>query len=213
MPALVIPNAALLKLIWQGPTRSWINVLGAVGTGAFPTIDQALANALFTEIVASPNTSALLALMAPTTSFTNVSIRDIRDAGRTEFTSDGTAVPGGGTGDALPLSLASVVTIRTDRSGKQFRGRTYFSGFTEAYNDANGRVGTPVGTATVNFLTAVNSVLAGHGLTVAVLHRPTAAVTIPAKTTVASAGFGTPVQAFETRNTKWESQRRRTGRT
>lgn len=209
---LVADNAALLKVLWDGPTRGWINVFGLAGTGAFPTVDQILANDLFTGITASPNTSALLALMSDTTALRAITIRDIRTAGLAEFTSAGTAVPGAGAGDALPLSLASVVTIRTARAGKSFRGRSFLAGFTENQNDTNGRVAAAVNTAGVAFLTAINSVLAGHGLTMGVLHRPQAGRTIPARTIPASIGFVTPVSSFEARDTRWESQRRRTGR-
>lgn len=212
MAQLVIPNAALVTLVWSGETRTWRNVLGAVGTGALPAIDQALANALFTGISTAAGFVNLLALLAPTVVFETLTIRDISGPNRAEFTAAGTPVSGGGIGDALPLSVAAVVTVRTALAGKSFRGRTYFSGFTEGQNDATGRQLPAVNTAIVGAMTSINSILAGHSLTVAVLSRPRDAKTIPAKTIAAKTGQGTAVSTFIARNTKWESQRRRTGR-
>ena len=212
MAQLVIPNAALLTLNWSGETRTWRNVIGMVGVGALPTIEQGLASALFTGISTAAGVVNLLAELAPTVVFESITIRDISAPNRAEFTSAGTPVSGGGTGDALPLSVAAVVTIRTALAGKSFRGRTYFSGFTEAQNDAQGRQLPAVNTAIVGAMTSINSILAGHALTVAVLSRPRDAKSIPAKTITAKVGQGTAVQSFIARNNKWESQRRRTGR-
>jgi hypothetical protein len=212
MAQLVIPNAALITLNWSGETRTWKNVIGAVGTGALPVIDQTLANNLFTGISTAAGFVNLLALLANTVVFESLTIRDIHAPNLPEFTSAGTPVSGGGTDDCLPLNVAAVVTIRTALAGKSFRGRNYFSGFSEAQNDATGRQLPAVNTAIVGAMTSINSILAGHSMTVAVLSRPSDAVTIPAKTTPARVGQGTAVSAFVARNTKWESQRRRTGR-
>lgn len=212
MAQLVIPNAALLTLNWSGETRTWKNVIGCVGTGGLPTIDQALANALFTGISTAAGFTAMLAHFASTVIFESISIRDIHAPNLPEFTSQGTPVSGGGTLDALPLSVAAVVTIRTAKAGKSFRGRTYFSGWDEASNDAQGRSVGFVNTSAESAMTSINSILAGHSMTVAVLSRPQDAKTIPARSIPARTGQATPVSAFITRNNKWESQRRRTGR-
>jgi hypothetical protein len=212
MAQLVIPNAAVLTLNWSGEARTWKNVIGMVGTGALPTIDQALADALFSGISTAAGFTGMLAHFANTVVFESVSVRDIHGPNLAEFTSAGTPVSGGGSLDALPLSVAAVVTIRTARAGKSFRGRTYFSGWDEASNDATGRQVAFVNTSAQGAMVSINSILAGHSLTIAVLSRPTDAVTIPARTTPARTGQATAVSAFVTRNSKWESQRRRTGR-
>lgn len=212
MVQLVIPNAAMLTLQWSGETRTWRNVIGLVGTGALPVIDQALADALFTGISTAAGFVNLMALLAPTVVFERIAIRDIHAPNLNEFTSQGTPLSGGGTGDPLPLNVAAVVTVRTALAGKSFRGRTYFSGFTETQNDTQGRQSAAVNTAIVGAMTSINSILAGHSLTVAVLSRPADAHTVPAKTTPARVGQATAVSSFVARNSKWESQRRRTGR-
>lgn len=208
----VVASAAQLTLNWSGATRTWQNVIGCRALNTMPTVDQALAETLFTGIRGSANFTALMALMAPTVIFESIGIRSLNTPNQAKFTSTGTPLAGGGTGDMLPLSTAAVVTIRTALAGKSFRGRVYFSGFDEAQNDANGRSVAGVNTACSGAMVAVNSILAQNGLTVAVISRPRAGVTIPAVTRPAVTGGATPVSAFDTRNTKWESQRRRTGR-
>jgi hypothetical protein len=140
-------------------------------------------------------------------------VRDLRTANLPEFESSPQDVPGTGTGDVLPLNVAACLTLRTALAGKSFRGRQYFSGFTEAQNDAAGRVAPAVNTAIKNLFDNFGNAMVAHGWTPAVLSRPADAVTIPAKTTPARVGQGNPITASIARNLKWESQRRRTGRT
>lgn len=212
MAQLVIPNAAILTLRWSGLTRTWRNVIGVQGISTLPVIDQALANTLHTEIMAAANIPALMALMSDNTIFEGIVIRDISGPNRAEYVSTGTPLAGGDATDPLPLNVAACVTVRTAFAGRSFRGRVYFSGWAESQNDANGRAVAGVGTAATNALISINSVLAGHGMTVAVLSRPRDAKVIPAVTITAKGGTSAPVTGFASRNTKWESQRRRTGR-
>lgn len=209
---LVIPNAALIKLFWAQGTRSWLNVFGAVGTGALPPINQALADALLTGVQGELSGSTLISHLAATTLFMGVSIKDISAPNRGEFLGESSGTPGTGVTDPLPLSNAICITLRTALAGKSFRGRVYYSGFTEDANDASGRATAAAGGAARSFTSGLNGVLTGSGLQMAVLSRPAAAVTIPAKTTAARAGQATAVIQWDSRNTKWESQRRRTGR-
>lgn len=213
MAALVIANSAYIKLLWSGPSRNWLNVIGAQGNPTLPAINQAFADSLFAAIKANANVQALFPLLPTTVSLTGIAIRDISVANRAEFTSTGAALAGSGTGDPLPLNTAACVTLRTAGAGKSFRGRAYISGFNEAQNDATGRIAAAANTAASNFLAGMNAALVANSLAMAVLSRPRDAKTIPAKTIQAHTGFSTPVTAFVVRNTKWESQRRRTGRT
>lgn len=209
---LVIPNAMILKLRWSGETRVWLNVLGAMGNPSLPVIDQALANSLHAAIGGAAGFQQLISLLAPTVIWEGVAIKDISSANRAEFISVGTPLSGAGTGDPLPLSIAACLTIRTALSGKSFRGRTYFSGFTEAQNDATGRQVPAVNTAIATAVAAVNTALTAHTMIIAVLSRPQAARTIPARDIFFRPGTATAFTGVVARNAKWESQRRRTGR-
>lgn len=210
--AQVIGQAAQVKFFWSAGTRSWLNVVGVQGSPILPTIDQTLAESLFTEAKAYFTTSGLQVGLGPTVSFAAMSIRSIHAANLPEFKSSGAAAAGTGTGDLLPLSAAACVTFRTAGAGRSFRGRSYISGFVEGANDATGRIVGGFNTAAAAFFQAFHDAMPGHGLSMAVLSMPRDAVTIPAKTIVGKSGFANPVIGISVRNTKWESQRRRTGR-
>lgn len=210
---LVIPNCAIITLHWSGPTRTWVNVLGARATGAMPVIDQAFANTLHTFTVSTLTGAAVLTHLATTTIFENLSVRSINAANLPEFTSTGTPAAGAGAGDSLPLSVAACVTLRTALAGKSFRGRVYFSGFDEGENDATGRMSAAASSSVANFMTNWSAGLSAQGMVGAVLSRPFGGRTIPAKVQAARPGQGNPITAAVSRNLKWESQRRRTGRT
>lgn len=209
---LVISNAAVLKLRWSGPSRTWLNVIGLIGNPALPTIDQALANAMHAGIAGAAGFQSLISLLASTVIFEGITLKNISVANQAEFVSVGTPLGGAGALEVLPLSNAAVVTVRTALSGKSFRGRTYFSGFDEGQNDATGRQAAAVNVAVVAAMTSIDSIAAGHTMRLAVLSRPQAARTIPARDIFFRPGTATVVSSFVARNSKWESQRRRTGR-
>lgn len=209
---LVIPNAAMLKLRWANTGNQWLNVLGVVGNPTLPPIDATVAEAIFAAIKASTFMPAFLGCLAQSTIFQGISLRDISVANRFEFQSTGASTFGTSTTDALPLSVASVVTLRTALAGKSFRGRVYLSGFAELCNDATGRADTQSQVSSVDFINAVNTALQAHAMRLAVLSRPFAAKTIPQKIIPSRGGGVQAMTAAESRNNKWESQRRRTGR-
>lgn len=213
MAQLVIPNSCIIKIRWQMGGRLWLNVLGGQGNPVLPTIDATLAEALFVDTKTALTSSGLGALLGTSVALDSLFIRDISAANRFEFKSTGAGQVGTGTGDPLPLNVAACVTLRTTGAGKSFRGRTYFSGFTEAQNDPGGRQAAAVGTAVVAFVNAINTAYKARAIALAVLSHPRDAVTIPEKIIPGKPGFGTAVSVVEHRNTKWESQRRRTGRT
>jgi hypothetical protein len=212
MAVLVIPNAAMLTVQWSSPAGTFSNVLGFVGSPALPTIDQTLAEGLHTDWGSAMAGSGLASLLSDTVIFERVKIRDISGPSRPEFVSTGTPVAGAGVGDILPLSLAAVVTLRTAVASKSGRGRVYFTGFTEAQNDATGRTAAAVNTAIVAQISTFGSATNARGLAIAVLSRPADAVTIPAVSRPARTGQANRITGIVARNTKWESQRRRTGR-
>lgn len=209
---LVIANCVVVKLNWAQGTRTWLNVLG--GQGAAPvTVTQALADTLFSAIKARAETVTLMGVLSTGTTLAGLKIRSINAANLVEFTAAGTALTGTGAGDPLPLSAAQVLTFRTAFAGRSFRGRIYFSGFTEGQNDTTGRIAQAASDAAVGFMTGVAAVFVANGFQLAVLSRPVAARTIPARTIAAKSGFANNVTLTQSRNLKWESQRRRTGKT
>lgn len=222
MVALQITNGLQLKLYYNITTQLAINVLGMTPTGTV-TVNQALA-----ETIGAMVKSAWSAQMAPHCSTANslvrVGIRDLRIANLPEFRDTGAAVPGtGGIAEALPAYTALVVTLRTAKAGKSFRGRVYLPGWTENENTASGTSSTAAGTAGVAFINAIGSGLQSSALKLAVLSYPSEDITIDQTTThadgtktvrrlsheTAKVGGAEPVTIVENRNASWEVQRRR----
>jgi len=202
---LVMANTVQVRLHWTYNGVAGFNVLSGIVAGGY-TNSQAHANALGTAVLGRFTTSGLAALMATTTSLIAVGIRDLRTANQAEFVSVAAAVPGTGSGNPLPNEVAAVVTLRTALAGRSFRGRAYFSGAIVGENSAAGAIVSGFNTALVTFMTNVQTDMATEGITLAVLSRPRPiSVAEPA----GYAGAITPVTAIVTRDTQWDTQRRR----
>lgn len=221
MPALRVDNAGLLTLTWFNATTVFKNVLG-VNVPAGKVIDQTVANALDTAIKGGFTSSALISKISPTVSLSSVGIRDIRTTNNAEFIGSGAAVAGTGTGDPLPLQNATVVTLRTARAGRSFRGRVYLSGFTETENTTSGAVNSASNVAAVAFITSIQTALSNNGMNLAIVSRPAEKVTTTVETTHADgttstivhttgprAGGTQNVTLIQSRNAIWDTQRKR----
>jgi hypothetical protein len=68
-----------------------------------------------------------------------VSVRDLSAQNGIIFDYTGAPLPasGGTAGTPLPSSVAVVVSLRTGRAGRSFRGRLYLGGFSETQSDGN----------------------------------------------------------------------------
>jgi len=221
-PPLQIPQGAQLRLLWSLNNQLGINVIGLLITGN-PVINQALAETIGSAIKGAFTTN-LAPRLATTASLVRVGIRDLRSPNLPEFRDTGAAVLGTGVGDIMPGSTCAVVTLRTAGSGKSFRGRIYFSGYTETENTANGVASAAVGTSNVAFVNAIDGAVTGPGFRLAVLTRPQDDVVITETTThgdgtttarrlshqTAKSGAARQVTIVENRNATWETQRRRT---
>ncbi len=201
---LVLANSVQVRLQWRLNGVAAFNVLGGIVAGGFAN-SQAHANSLGAAILGHFTSSGLAALMATTTSLVAVGIRDVRVANQAEFVSVAAAVPGTGAGNPLPNEVAAVVTLRTALAGKSFRGRAYFGGAIVGENTATGTISAAFNTALAAFMASVQTDMAAEGITLAILSRPR--FVPPAL--VAYAGTITPVTAIVTRDTEWDTQRRR----
>jgi hypothetical protein len=220
-PPLVVANACIVRTLWTIASEGAVNVYAArVGTAV---INQALAEALGSAIK-SAFTSNLGPLMVPNTELVRVGIRDVRAANLPEYRDTGPPVAGtAATGDSLPRANAVCVTLRTAGSGKSFRGRSYIGGWSENDNDSNGFALPAASTAAVNFVSGIRGAMTANGLTMVVLSRPAFRETIVetsfdaagnvlethTRTHNARSGLITDVSALESRNNRWEYQRRR----
>jgi hypothetical protein len=217
----VIANTVEVRLLWALAGNGAINVLHA--TSPTVPVNQALANTLGAAIK-SAFTANLGPMFNSGSGLIRVGVRDLRIEHAAEFLDAGTSVVGSGVGDSLPSQVALCITLRTASAGKSFRGRVYLGGFIETENDAAGTALTVVSTNCVSFLTAVSSAMTASGLTFAVASRPAERTTLVETTfhndgttstrtvtqSPARAGGSTPVTSISSRNSQWETQRRRT---
>lgn len=207
LTSLVVPSAVQVRLHWTLNGVDCFNVLGGSVAGGFAA-SQAIANTIGAAILGRFTSSGLAALCATTTSLISVGLRDIRTANQPEFVSVAAAVPGTGAGNPLPNQLAAVVTLRTALAGRSFRGRAYFGGFIAGENTAAGAILAALNTALVAFVTNMQTDLAASAITLGVISRPFAGAAGP-PVRPARLGSVTPVTGIVTRDTKWDTQRRR----
>jgi hypothetical protein len=198
---LVVPGAALMRLLWtQSGVLAAVNILGVVNGGGI-AITQALANTLGSSIKGSLTSSAFGAKIGTAISLANVGIRDIRSANQPEFLDTGAAVAGTGAGDLLPPQVSFCVTLRTALAGRSYRGRVYLWGYVESQSGATGALSASA--AEVAFVTAIKSALVSSALDLGVLSRPNPTLPVP------KAGWVTPVTTVVARDLVFDTQRRR----
>lgn len=204
MPSLVVPNAALLRLIWSLSGQPYaVNVLG-VNKGSVANITQALTDTVGTAIKAALAPSGLGAVLGTAVGLQSVGLRDINSPSQPEYLDSGAAVLGTAAGNLLPPQIAFVVTLRTALAGKSFRGRVYLTGFAVTANGATGQASTATGTASTAFITSIANALGASSMNLAVVSRPST-TSVPPR----PAGFVTNVSARIARDLVWDTQRRR----
>lgn len=192
---LVVPQGALLRLIWtQGGTPAAVNVFGVVNSGNV-AITQTLTNTIGAAVKAAFTSSTQATFVHTSVSLANIGLRDVRTANQPEFLEAAAAVPGTGTGDLLPLNVSLCITLRTALAGRSFRGRSFLWGYTETANGPLGTAASGVPGVGVSFITAIQSALVTNGMNLGVLSRTRSAVNV--------------VTLIQSRDANWETQRRR----
>lgn len=208
MPAPhTVPNCVQVTLNWTAGSTVMTNVLHARKTSP-PAIDQAFANTIDSAIKGLMSGAGnVLTFQGTVISFRNVSVRDVSTANLAKFDGAGAALPGTGTGNVLPSTVALCVTHRTARAGKSFRGRSYFPGIIVSATDGSGHISTAAQTSIVAFYNSVRTTLNSNGLVLAVAHPDTYNTALPP--VISIPGFTTDVTASVSRNLNLETQRRR----
>jgi hypothetical protein len=139
-----------------------------------------------------------------------VSVRDIRSPSLAMITSTAPAAGGAAPGDSLPAQIAAVVTLRTAKAGKGFRGRAYIPGFSEASNDTGGVMTAATKAALDLYAAGLQNVFLAGLVTLGVAKRP---IYNDADCTIVTPGETNAVTQVLVRNDLWDTQRRRAGRT
>jgi hypothetical protein len=220
-PPMVVANAVQVRLRWLVQTETAFNVLNFRATSAV-VVNQALADQVGTQVKLA-FAAQWAAHTATGNSLQKVGIRDLRVASSAEFVDSGSASAGGAAADSLPPQNAVVVTLRTAKAGRSFRGRVYLPGLSELDNSPTGVTSTAANTAAAAFINDIATRLQPIGLTFAVLSRPSDASTTTKTTThsdgtttvknlsvvTAKAGEINDVTLVQVRNNRTETQRRR----
>jgi len=218
----IIPSTVQVRLLWSLAGQGAINVLHGIVPGGF-VANQAIANTLGAAIKAAFSTN-LGPLFTANCALMRVGIRDMRTANNFEWLDEGAAVGGVLAGEALPPNVALCITLRTEKSGKSFRGRVYLGGWSEQENSATGTALASASSAGVAFLTGVSAAMGNSGMTLAVASRNAEHVVVTRETfhadgtttvdtlsdTAARAAQSTIVTEVQSRDANWETQRRRT---
>ena len=202
-----------LKLFWSLPNGKIMqNTLHGHYTTP-PSSMQTTATALFGSCSSAWGTN-LAPYMHTQTIFTQVTLRDMASFSNPVFIGTGTAVPGTGTGAALPENVAIVLTENVTARGRGLKGRQYLGGWVQSPDVTTGGISTVVQTAINAYGTALINALNGQGMTAAVAQAPRAAylgftgASHPAR---GSAGNGTfvAVSSYTCRDLVFDTQRRR----
>lgn len=201
---LVVPSTIQAELWWTVGGRITKNVIhGTVAAGYSTTV--ANANAMTTALNSLFNSSGLNAFFGSTSTGPNVHLRDIRDVGFSLVDTSIVGASGTGTGDLLPRQTAAVLTIRTGRAGRSFRGRMYIPAMLETANGPDNHIIAAAKTAldayANGFIAAVNQ----NGFALGVMSRPL----YNDDDTIRVQGFTTTAINVLCRDLVWDTQRRR----
>lgn len=208
---VVLGNAVRVMPLWQLPDGKLArNVVGGI-KGSFTVASSAVAEAIRAAWIANANWAPMIARMAPSVSFVGIEIQDLQQAGNPIFRSTGTAIAGTSAGIALPDEVALVLTLRTARVGRQWRGRLYQPGWTSTDLGSGGVAATAAINALTGYAGCVIAGLAAGGLTWGLIKparqaytSPTTGVSYPAR-----AASIEPIVTTTVRDNHWDTQRRR----
>ena len=207
-----IPNAVELAIIWQAAGRTFKNVFHGAFTGTRP-INPSLSETIFVALKAATSTTAWLARVHTSCSMTGVTIKDLNSPYQPTNPSTGGSAAGTGTGIALPLNAALVVTLRTNQSGQGYRGRAYLSGMNDAQLADSRTFSAAAGSAAAAFVDGVRNIMDTNTIPMALAQRALTAGThhdgSPWESRPAAL---VDVVTINIANPRVDSQRRRLGR-
>jgi hypothetical protein len=207
---VVVPNCVQIVFNWNlSAGKTAHNVLyGRVSGIPAPTVAQA--EAIRSALTTGAAWTALLPLLAASTSFSAVTLRSVHAAGQPMVQSTGGASTGTSAALALPNEVAVVATLRTAFTGPSNRGRMYLPGLA-ADSLLSGNVIAP-GTVTAlnNWVAGFTAIFAAQGYTWVIGQLARAAYTgITGTAHPARPAGSVPITSATVRNNTWDSQRRR----
>lgn len=209
---VVIPGCIQVNLFWTSSNRRWRNVLHGNLTAAGP-VNPILAETLFTAFKGGLTSSGWVGELHTNSALTGVGIKDLRQQFQVEYLSTSAPMAGQAAGIELPLNVALVVTLQTALAGRQNRGRTYLTGFTDGALNGPLQTGAVANTAATAFLQAIQSAMQANTIPMVVAQRALAAGTDKKGNPLPPRVAGVqPVVNITVVNPRVDSQRRRLGR-
>lgn len=213
--AVVIPNAVQVRMIWTLPnTKTVYNVLHGRVAGGF-NATTVVAQAIFAALLADAGWTNWRAQVSTGVSIVGIDLRDLRQANMPTLQSTGGSVAGTGASGAIPPGDAFCVTLRTSQVGPGARGRVYLPGLDFSALAAGGVASANTVTRAPAFVTALQTAMAGQGMTLAIAQPARAEYTNPITGThhpARAANINLDVTAIVARNNVLDHQRRRAGR-
>lgn len=212
MPGFVAKTSvvtAILHWTYHGITGE--NVIDCrVAAGYTP--NGSLVNTLNTAIIGTFAVGAFDTVLAGTTVYTGVGLRDMRTEGGAEILSTNGTHTMAGTGVAPPNQVAICISKRTAMAGKFFRGRLYLGGLAGSILIPTGLIDDAVAVIVQNWASALGSALVTNSLTPAI-HSPA----YPARPSHGPSGGELPahpesltdITTWIVRDRRYDTQRRR----
>lgn len=211
---LAIPNGGHLVLDWEIEGVPMKNVIGIMGTQSI-NVNQALADSIDSMVKAQYASSGLQALQTSQVILRSITIRSLDQANLAPFTGEGGSAAGtlpSAGADMLPLATAYVITFRTAKAGREFRGRTSLPGFNESNNDAIADIAADAASAALIFVGNIRNNLPS-GLRFAINSRwLPVRLNHKGEELPERQPFVTEVISVTSRSTRWSTQRRRSQR-
>lgn len=206
---LTIPSTVQVTLIWGNAGHESRNIThGTITAGT--SVDITMANNILAALAALQDSSGLTPELSDQGGLLEVSVRDLRSTDFAEIISNTAGRIGTAVGDSMPPQIASVVTLRTSKAGKHNRGRMYIPGWAETANGTTGQMSAPAKTALDAFAAGLPAAYLAGLVTLGVAQRP---VYNPDDCTITVPGVTNAVVQALVRNSFWDTQRRRAGRT
>lgn len=162
-----VRNCVEIKLVWSVPNGKLNHCIVHGSYATSMPAGQNLANTLFGSISSawSSDLGQYCPAGPPTTTFTQVQVRDMASFTNPIFVSVGTGVNGTSTSAAMPASSAIVLSENLVIRGRGQKGRVYLPGWATNADAGGGQiVGTAV-TAVTAFGTALFNAITAAGLT------------------------------------------------
>ncbi len=172
MPLPVITNVVRIAVRGQAPSGSnWANVLHCLKTTAgapsgadITNLDTAIRRLYIGAAYSGGNNM----LSACKTTCTTVDVTYTPLDGSSTSTVSALTAAGALTDDSLPSQTAEVVTIRTARRGRSYRGRVYLPPWTEVSSSASGTMVASTVTAILNQWVGAQAALVATNWTIGV---------------------------------------------